>query len=317
MAVKTRRSGSPSEKALRRLPLNSLRVFVLAAETLNFSRAGVSLGLSTASVSMHVRALEEYLRVPLFRRRGRRVTLSAEGAMLLPRVRNALQELELSIEALRADRSQGHLTVSMLSSFLQRWLLPRLPDFHRQHPAIDLRLETSRSPADFLHTDVQLAIRLGAGRWPKLHAEKLMNEWWVVVCTPELLARHGYVERISDLQRYTLLHSTSEPWQSWPSGRAQTVWASSGSTFDDSVSVIQAAKAGYGLALARWSLAADEVADGRLALASRTIVQYEYSYYLVCPEANRGIEKVSKFSEWLHARAAEFSGPQPFLPRAA
>src|SRR5262249_47675217 len=104
-----------------------------------------------------------------------------------------------------------------------------------------------------------------------------------------------------------------EPWQSWPTGRVQNVWASSGSTFDDSVSVVRAAVAGYGLALARWTLAADDVAHGRLVLASDLFVKSEYSYYLVCPKANKEIEKVAAFGAWLRSQAAEFEGPKRFL----
>jgi len=313
MPTRKRKPPIVREKSLRRLPLGSLRVFVVAAEQLNFGRAGASLGMSTAAVSMHVRGLEEYLRVPLFQRNGRRVQLSAQGAAFLPRVRRALEDLETAIEALRADRHSGHLTVSMLASFLQQWLLPRLPDFHQRHPEIDLRLETSRTFVDFLHSDVQMAVRLGKGVWPNLHAEKLFDEWWVPVCAPALLAKHGYVEAAADLKRYRLLHSSSEPWESWPAGAARNAWARTGSTFDDSATVVRAAAAGQGLALARWSLVADEVAQKHLAIASSTLTKYEYSYYIVCPEVNRQIEKVARLSEWLHSQAKAFPSPHEFL----
>lgn len=308
-----RPSRAVGDKTLRRLPLASLRVFVIAAEELNFSRAGAALGLSTAAVSMQVRALEEYLGVPLFQRKGRGVSLSAHGESLLPRVRRALEDMELAIEALRAERQTGHLTVSMLPSFLQLWMLPRLPDFQSRHPAIDLRIETSRSLIDFLRSDVQAAIRLGKGNWPNLHVEKLFDEWWAPVCAPQLLKQHGPVERHADLQRYRLIHSTSEPWELWPDARAQMKWAQSGSTLDDSASVVLAAVAGQGLALARWSLCADEVAAGRLAVASSVVSLYEYSYHFVCPQANLDIEKVRAFRDWAVAQAKKFPTPHDYL----
>jgi LysR family transcriptional regulator, glycine cleavage system transcriptional activator len=313
MAIGTKSARRSRETTLRRLPLASLRVFVIAAEELNFSRAGASLGLSTAAVSMQVRALEDYLCVKLFQRNGRRVSLSPQGESLLPRVRRALEDMESAIEALRAERQAGHLTISMLSSFLQMWMLPRVPDFYARHPSVELRIETSRTLIDFLRSDVQMAIRLGKGKWPNLHADKLFDEWWLVVGAPSLIKKYGDVEHVSDLKRYPLLHSTSEPWESWPNGYAKDMWSRVGSTLDDSAAVVHAAIAGQGLALVRWSLAAGEVAAGRLVLASKTITRFELSYHLVCPEANLQMEKARVFREWMLAQAKAFPAPHEFL----
>jgi LysR family transcriptional regulator, glycine cleavage system transcriptional activator len=294
---------------LRRLPLAGLRVFVVAAEQLNFSRAAAELGVSTAAVSMQIRALEEYLRSPLFRRNGRFIALTEDGKALLPRVRRALDDLELAIDAMRADRRTGHLVVSMLPSFLQQWLLPRLPDFHAHHPAIDLRIDTSRALVDFVRSDVQVALRFGKGPWSNLYAEKLFEEWLVPVCAPLLLEKYGPVEHLVDTHRYPLLHSTSEPWSAWSSGKANEEWAVSGSSMDDSASIVRAAIAGQGLALVRWSLAADEVVSGRLAIASSKITCFERSYHFVCPEAWLSIEKVAAFRVWILEQAKTFVPP--------
>ena len=74
------------QRSFERLPLNALRVFEAVATRLSFAAAADSLHVTPAAVSMQVRALEEYLGVPLFRRSGRRVILSGEGALLLPGV---------------------------------------------------------------------------------------------------------------------------------------------------------------------------------------------------------------------------------------
>jgi LysR family glycine cleavage system transcriptional activator len=298
---------------LRRLPLASLRVFVIAAEELNFSRAGATLGLSTAAVSMQIKALEEYLRVGLFVRNGRRVVLSVQGQALLPRVRRALEDMESAIEALRADRQSSHLTVSTIASFLQQWLLKRLPDFQDRHPSIDLRIETSRVLTDFLRSDVQVAIRLGPGGWPNLHSEKLFDEWWVPACSPALFKKLGSVDSVADLKRFKLIHSSSEPWDSWRTGSAKEFWANVGSTLDDSASVVHAAIAGQGLALVRWSLAYDEVEAGRLVVASRKIAEYEYKYHFVCPEANLSIKKVAAFRDWMREQAKSVPHPKEYM----
>lgn len=230
---------------------------------------------------------------------------------MVPRLRHALVDLERTIDEARHERRAGGLTVSMLSSFLQQWLLPRLPDFQQRFPDLDLRLHTSAHWVDFLNSDVQVAIRFGKGGWPELHAEKLLDDWLVPVCTRRLLERFGPVADAEDLRRYELLHSNSEPWRAWieSSGAPTDEWAVCGTTFDDSVAVIRAAQAGRGLALARWSLVSGEIAEGCLVIASAKIIPMAHGYYFVCPASYLGVEKVAAFREWLLGQAQSSARP--------
>lgn len=293
---------------MRRLPLSSLRVFVASAEHLSFSRAGDALGVSTAAVSMQIRALEEYLRVPLFRRNGRQVELTADAQTLLPKVRRALQDLELALDATRADRREGHICINVLPSFLQQWLLPRLPDFYARHPTIELRIETSRSLTDFLREDVQAAVRFGLGDWQHLYVEKVLDEWLVPVCSPDVLRKHGALTSRQQLERVPLIQVSSEPWSEWPEG-ATADSRVKGSSMDDSASAIRAAAAGQGFALARWSLAADDVASGNLAVASTLVTQSRRGYYFVCPKAYATLDKLTALREWILHHAQAFPRP--------
>ena len=120
--------------AYERLPLNALRVFEAVATRLNFSEAAEALHVTPAAVSQQIRSLEDYLQTPLFRRDGRKVQLTPEGVQLLPGVRHGLDELEATLQRLRQERQTGAVNVSMLASFLQRWLMPRLGDLRVRHP---------------------------------------------------------------------------------------------------------------------------------------------------------------------------------------
>ena len=132
---KTRR---PSKRAtrspsagLRRLPLGSLRVFVAVAEELSFTRAALALGVSVGAVSMQIRALEEYLRTPLFRRRGRLVHLTADAAKLYARIVQAAKlvcapedyRLLLQVEGTRdcvratVDATVAHVAMPQLTAY--------------------------------------------------------------------------------------------------------------------------------------------------------------------------------------------------------
>lgn len=313
-AAAKRRAGG----AIRRLPLGSLRVFVAVAEHLSFTRAADALGVTTSAASMQIQALEDYLRLALFRRNGRQVELTAEGAALLPKVRQGLAGLESALDEARADRGAGPLRVTTLSSFLAQWLMPRLPAFGELYPRIDLQIHTSIAPVDFVRTGIHAGIRFGTGEWPGLHIEKLIDEWLVPVCKPSLLKKHGMVTGAEDLKRYRLMHSTSEPWSTWLFNDNDVErWPASGAAFDDSVAVIRATAAGQGLALARWSLVAEEVHEGRLAIASPRALKFFRSYYFICPPALLRLDKVEAFRRWILELARQFPAPCEPAPAAA
>jgi len=264
---------------------------------------------------MQLKALEDYLQLPLLRRRGRNLVLTPEGERLLPRVERGLRELEQAIDDARADRCEGQLSVTTLASFMQQWLMPRLPDFQSRHPKLELTIHTSAEAVDLRQSRLQAAIRMGRGHWPGLHAEKLLDEWLVLVCAPALLARHGPVRTTADLRPYRLVHSTSEPWSSWLLDHDDQRDLARTALFDDSVTVIRAAEAGQGMALARWSLVEAELRLGRLALASERVVQSEFSYYFACLAEYQNVEKVRLLRQWLAEQARAFPPPPGTRPR--
>jgi LysR family glycine cleavage system transcriptional activator len=220
-----------------------------------------------------------------------------------------LNALQNAIDDTRAVEGQGPLRISMLSSFLTQWLMPRLPQFEALHPGIDLRIENSTSLVDFQRSEVHAAIRMGGGTWPGLYSEKLFDEWLVPVCQPALLAKLGPVSDHSDLKRYRLVHSSPEPWSIWLLGVPHDE-VTSRISVEDSAAIVRAAEAGSGLALARWSLVAGEVRSGRLAVASKKIIQHKITYYFVCPPKHRVIPKVAAFHSWLQAEAAKHVAPE-------
>jgi LysR family transcriptional regulator, glycine cleavage system transcriptional activator len=302
-----RRLSAPRD-AFRRLPLGSLRVFVAVAEHLHFTRAAEALGVTVSAASMQIQALEQYLGVPLFRRQGRLIDLTEHGAKLLPKIRDGLSGLQEAINDARAVRGQGPLRISMLGSFLTQWLMARLPQFEKLHPDIDLRIETSTVLVDFRKSEVHAAIRLGGGSWPGLYSDKIMDEWLVPVCQPALFAKLGPVSDYADLKRYRLLHSFSERWSDWLLDGPHDD-AAFGISTDDSAAIVRAAEAGGGLALARWSLVADDVRLGRLVVASKKFTPYLRTYYFVCPPKHRDMPKVAAFHSWLRVEVAKHCSP--------
>jgi DNA-binding transcriptional LysR family regulator len=136
----------------------------------------------------------------------------------------------------------------------------------------------------------------------------VLEEWLLPVCVPALFAKHGPVRTASDLKRYPLTHSVSEPWTAWLfDGRAdQYAGGFRGAVFEDSEAVARMAVQGAGLALARWSLVADEIHCGTLVAAGRP-VKYERSYWLVCPARARELRGVGVFMDWVREEAGLFT----------
>ncbi len=303
--------------AYDRLPLASLRVFEAVAANLSFSGAADALNVTPAAVSQQIKALEGYLQLPLFRRNGRRVEITDVGLELLPAVRQGLDRLESALQQIKQHRQAGPLQISLLASFLQMWLLPRVRSFRRKYPDVELRFHTSPQLIDFSRTAAHVAIRFGSGRYANLHSEKLLDDWLVPVASPELIKQHGMIERGADLRRYPLLESDDEPWRVWGQADEAMAWQSRAPTIDDTAGLLAAAEEGLGFALARWTIACRALQRGTLQIAGNDPLPYAYSYYFVCPPAYLAIPKVAQFREWLLASAAQFPPPGPARPAAA
>jgi LysR family glycine cleavage system transcriptional activator len=294
-----------------KLPLNALRAFEQVAAHLSFTDAAQALGVTTAAVSSHIKSLEEFLETPLFVRHSRSVRLTPQGARLLPGVQRGMSELSRAVDQLRQDRTSGLLNITLLGSFLQKWLLPRLGDFYQKHPEVDLRFNASRELIDFMSTDFHAAVRYGRGEWPQTQVEKMLDDWVFPVASPTLVSRVGPIETLGDFNKYPLLHSASEPWVEWLRRvGGDTTRLERGPVLDDSASILTAAEQGHGLALARWSLVAGDLDAGRLVRPSAQSVRQQHSYYFVAPPQNFDLPKVRRFRDWLRDVCNQFPPPE-------
>ena len=295
--------------AYDRLPLGALRMFEAVASNLSFTDAAEALNVTPAAVSQQIKTLEAYVQVPLFRRTGRRVQITAEGLELLPSVRAGLDRLESAVQQLKRYRRAGPMQVSLIVSFLQMWLLPRLRSFRRKYPDIDPRFHTSRELVDFSRTENHIAIRFGCGHYANLHVEKLLDEWLVPVASPELIKQYGMIERGADLGKYPLLNSDTESWSLWSRPSEEAAWRSGAPNIDDSAGILAAAEAGLGFALARWTLVSLPLQRATLRLAGKDVLPFESAYYFVCPKPFLDLPKVAHFREWIFAAARDFPRP--------
>ena len=292
-------------------PLNALRAFEAAARHLSFTRAAEELHVTQAAVSHQVKSLEDYLGIKLFRRFNRSLLLTDEGQTYMPGLTKAFDILDDSTRRLAKKEAGGPLTVSVLPSFAARWLVARLGHFRRSHPEVDLRIDPTADLADFTHGDVDVGIRYGKGDYPGLHSDRLMEEDIFPVCSPTLLEGEHPLKHPEDLAYHTLLHDDGHgDWRTWLlANQVGNVEPTRGTVFTDSSMLVEAAKRGQGVALARSVLAADDIDAGSLIRPfGENSTPSEYAYYIVCPEDTANLPKIKAFREWLLKEARSKNG---------
>ena len=290
-------------------PLNALRTFEAVARHMSFARGAKALNVTPAAVSTQIRALEQRLNQPLFHRQGRQISLTSAGHKLLPGVQRGLAELRRAVEVISQDRTEGVLNISMMPSFLQKWLMPRLPGFYSANPQLDLRISVDNALVNFYQTDMNAAVRLGSGQWPGLKSVKLMDDWILPVCSRRLLKKTGPINSIQELQKHELLFAPSEVWDAWFRAFGESSRHSRWTLLNDSLSILMAAEQGEGIALTRWSLVAREIEARRLVRPIDTVVKADWSHYFVAPPHYFDLPKVVVFRDWLLEHCQRFEPP--------
>ncbi|RXZ45620.1 transcriptional regulator GcvA [Crenobacter cavernae] len=288
----------------RTLPsLMALQCFDAAVRHLSFTRAAEELNLTQSAVSRQIRALEDFLGRPLFERVKQRLVLTSAGEGYAAAIRDVLDRAEAATLQLMAHGNEGGvLRLAVLPTFGSRWLVPRLGDFSRRHPDVELDLVTQVRPFDFDKEAVDAAIHFGPALWPGATCHRLMGEVIVPVCAPALLKEWAGLADPRELAGFTLLQHTTRPqaWNEWLHAvGVDDVDGMKGPRFEQIQMVIQAAIAGLGVAVLPRFLVEDELADGRLAVAVNRPVNSQHAYYLVHPATKSDLYPVRAFRDWL------------------
>lgn len=183
--------------------LTSLTSFVRTAETLSFVQAARLLGISASAVGKNVARLEQKLGVRLFNRSTRSVSLTAEGAVLLVRCQQILEQLQDAEAELTSQIAQpsGKLRVS-LPVMGYRLLLPLLPSFTRRYPDIELDLDFSDRLVNIIDEGFDVAIRSGEIADSRLTSKKLGSFRFVLCASPAYLLEHGSPVSPQDLNNH-------------------------------------------------------------------------------------------------------------------
>jgi LysR family glycine cleavage system transcriptional activator len=293
--------------------LASLRFFEAAARLLSFKQAAQELHVTQGAVSQQIKHLEEALGCKLFYRLPRQLTLTEEGLRFAAVVEHALEQIEQEAKALEMARSMAEIRVRAGPSFALRWLVPRLGDFYAQHSNIKLFIAAAYGYFDPARREFDLAIEMIDEALPSLHAELLMEEYLVPVCSPEYLAKHEFLKEPEDLARCTLLHdghawagaAEDAEWRHWlQEAGAAHVNSKQGQFFSLANLALEAALTHQGVALGRDSLVRELLDARQLVTPLDRWIKSRMKYSLVYPRELAHRPGMQAVVRWLHAQAA-------------
>jgi LysR family transcriptional regulator, glycine cleavage system transcriptional activator len=292
-------------------PLSALRAFEAAARHMSFSKAAEELFVTPAAISHQIHALEQDLGVRLFHRLNRSIALTASAQVLLPGLSEAFSGIQSSVRRLRAHNDTGSLTVTASPSFAAKWLVLRLHRFQERCADVDVRISATDDVVDLTKGDFDIAIRYGTGHYPGLDVELLFTNEVFPACSPQLLAAGPPLHTPDDLRHHALIHDQAierDPlvptWPMWlRAAGVKDVAATAGLSFNNMSIALDAAIAGHGVVLAYSTIAAADLAAGRLVRLFSLALPDQFAYYIAtAPEALER-PKVRAFREWLREEA--------------
>lgn len=277
--------------------LNGIRAFEAAARAGSFTEAARELHVTAAAVSRLVKLLEARMGVALFTRHANRLTLTEAGRQYRDGLVPLLDALGRLTEQVAERGGRSVLTVGVGPTFAIRWLIPRLADWQRRHPGIEVRITTGGATVPFVD-GWTCGIRLGAGDWPGLVATSLFAADLVPVCRPAIAAR---LSAPADLAHECLLRVAHAPedWSRWLEQAGAPGIRAEGPVFDVYGQTLQAAADGLGVAMGIRPYVDDDLAAGRLVAPFPLAVPKGRGWWLVHREARAAEPALRAFRDWL------------------
>ncbi|QUJ70094.1 LysR family transcriptional regulator (plasmid) [Photobacterium sp. GJ3] len=271
-----------------RLPsTRELQAFLITAEQLNFTAAAKQLNVTQGAVSRQIQALEAQLKVRLFQRHARGLTLTTKGNEFLPLVQQLLAQLQKAVDQVSNEKQQIKLKAP---SCITSWLLPKLMTFQQAHPDIDVALTSAiMHNVHFASEPFDAAICYTEQTPQKdMKAFRLFDEYLSPLCAPGLLRPDADQTDLVQLSQQTWLHATAQQtdWKIWLDHVGyQGKLATQNQRFATLDLAVSAAIQGFGIAVGDVELARQDLNAGRLVMPFPQRVPSGKSYFLVRPNS--------------------------------
>lgn len=279
--------------------LEMLRIFKVVSDSANFKEASIRLGISPQSVTRAIKEFEELLGEPLFYRSTRNTTITEFGKQLAQKSTGVLEQVDaLFTDHKHTDKqgAEGLVKVTMPSAYGRQFLLPSLIQLTQQYPNIQLDLRFSNLIDNVVAEQMDIGVRVGVLGNSRHVARRVRDVRFYIVGTPELIAKHGLPQQVSDLcdLPHTGLvdQNTGRMWPWYFATEPDCVPNSPVFSTDDGEAELQAVLAGLGFGqLADFSVA-EHIRAGRLVAVLPEQTPSPWGVYVYRPQRGPVAERV-------------------------
>ena len=287
-------------------PLNALLAFDAAATHLSFTLAAHHLCVTQGAVSRQIRHLEDHLGVVLFNRQKRQISLTPKGLEYYHQVHSALEQIAKTTQAIKTPIEDQQITIAASHAVASFWLMPRISEYSRAFPDVDIRLLVADNIADMGTSEYDCSIGFSSVKPAYTRVDRLFNERVFVVCSPDFLAQHKHLSPQTLLAtRQLVLDNPTSGWFNWAQWFEGLTMApvvpQHKVTFSHYNMLIQAAQQGQGVALAWDHLLDDYLNAGSLVKAFDEVLETQAGFYLMISDTGAQKPALADFRLWLMA----------------
>ncbi len=288
--------------------LEHIMTFTKVAELNSFTKAADALNLSRSVISKHISALEYSLKVQLFKRSTRKLTITEAGKIFYQQTRSLEGQIEnarLSVHAMQSQ-PQGRLKVISPANLISSIKKEVVPDYLKTYPEVILNIESVRPARDYVDKEFDIIIlwKLNIDRFPdyNLIAVKFLDVGVGLYASPEYLKEYGIPKTPNDLHQHNCFSSIGKKWPfTKKDGNVDYLYVK-GNLITNNEEMIQSAVVnGMGIAYSYPFLFEDELQSGQVVpvLQEYTKMQIEvYAFYhpmqFELPKITRFIDKLKQ-----------------------
>lgn len=282
--------------------LDELQVFLAILEAGSMAAAAHKLRCSPSAVTRMLAALEGRVGARLFERSTRRLTATREGLRLAEGARRLLADYDAAIREQQEATPRGLLRVTAPTVFGRRHMSPVVTQFLMRYPEIQVELVLNDRNMDLIDNAIDVALRIGPLDNSGLVARRLGAVRRVTLASPAYLQRHGTPASPEELGRHQLILGTAvralPEWRYGANGREHIVRFTPRLQMNDVEGVLNAARAGFGIARALSYQAAPDLQAGTLVPLLQDYEPEPLPVHLVFPGGRHLAPRVRAFVDF-------------------
>ncbi|MCW8279019.1 LysR family transcriptional regulator [Pseudomonas sp. PCH199] len=285
--------------------LNAMAIFVRVVERGSFSAVAREMQTSQPTISKVLRALETGLGGKLIARSTRKLSLTDEGQRYYKECRQILAAVDAAEHSFQSGRETiaGPLRIGSSVSFGRLQIAPRLAEFLRRHPEVQIDLQLSDQNQDLVSEGLDVTFRIGELNDSGLIARHVGTTHRVTVATPDYLAQHGKPQTPEELSGHNCLLfnllSSQNQWIYQKAARRHEVRIKGNAQSNNSEAIREMVLGGLGIALSPVWLFSEDLKAGRVIAILQEYTAQSLSIHAVSPANRRQSARVKAFVDYM------------------